>query len=140
MTASALALPPSDGKDRFADVSPDAWYAGAVNAMADMGFVSGYEDGTFRPEASVSFQEMAVILNKVAAWASMDGYDLDREDLTVEEWGAYYNYADWARTAVRNLDKLGALAGGLAPADPGTREAAAAMLCRLMESIHLIWD
>ena len=140
MTASALALPDSAGKDRFADVSPDSWYAGAVNAMADMGFVSGYGDGTFRPEATVSFQEMAVILNKAAAWASMDGYDLDREDLTVEEWGAYYDYADWAQTAVRNLDKLGALAGELDPADPGTREVAAAMICRLMESIHLIWD
>lgn len=139
MIASALDLP--DGKPgRFTDVKAEAWYAGTVSAMADMGFISGYGNGTFRPEATVSCQEMAVILNRVAAWASMEGYKLDKEDLTLEEWARYYDFAEWARVSLRNLARLDALAGELAPDAPGTREIAAAMLCRLMENIHLIWN
>ena len=139
MAASALDLP--DGKsDKFSDVSAEAWYAGAVNAMADMGFVSGYQDGAFCPGDTITCQEMVAILSRIAAWVSMDGYDLDSQDLLVEDWAKYYDFAEWARTAARNLDELGVLAGDLAPSDPGTREVAAAMLCRLMERTHLIWN
>ena len=38
------------------------------------------------------------------------------------------------------VDALEALVEGPAPTDAGTREVAAAMLCRLMESISLIWN
>ena len=139
MIASALNLP-AGRREQFSDVDADAWYARAVLALADMGFISGYGDGSFRPENPVTFQEMAVILDKMAVWASMDGYDLDRQPLLPQEAEQYARYAQWAQLSVRNLDTLGALAGDLAPDDPGTREVAAAMLCRLMENIHLIWN
>ncbi len=139
MVASALDLP--DGKaSKFSDVKEGAWYAGAVNAMADMGFVSGRGGGTFCPGQTITCQEMVSILSRVAAWISMDGYDLDGQLLMPEEVEKYSDYASWAQAAARNLDELGALAGDLAPTDPGTREVAAAMLCRLMERTHLIWD
>lgn len=137
MAASALDLP--DGKSaRFSDVSPDAWYAGAVNAMADMRFISG-SGGAFRPNETITYQEMVSILSRVASWVSMDGYDLDGQLLMPEEVEKYSDFASWAQAPARNLDKLNALAGDLAPGDPGTREVAAAMLCRLMERTHLIW-
>lgn len=140
MTASALALPASAGKPgRFSDVPDSAWYAGAVNAMANMGFVSG-SGGTFRPGQAITYQEMASILSRVAAWVSMDGYDLDGLLLTPEEVEKYSDFASWAQAPARNLDELNVLAGDLAPTDPGTREIAAAMLCRLMERTHLIWN
>ncbi len=139
MVASALDLP--DGKaSKFSDVKEGAWYAGAVNAMADMGFVSGRGGGTFCPGQTITCQEMVSILSRVAAWISMDGYDLDGQLLMPEEVEKYSDYASWAQAAARNLDELGALAGDLAPTDSGTREVAAAMLCRLMERTHLIWD
>ena len=140
MTASALALPASAGKPgRFSDVPDSAWYAGAVNAMANMGFVSGI-GGTFRPGQAITYQEMVSILSRIAAWVSMDGYDLDGLLLTPEEVEKYSDFASWAQAPARNLDELNVLAGDLAPTDPGTREIAAAMLCRLMERTHLIWN
>ena len=140
MAASALGLPASAGKPgRFSDVPDSAWYAGAVNAMANMGFVSG-SGGTFRPGQAITYQEMASILSRVAAWVSMDGYDLDGLLLTPEEVEKYSDFAFWAQAPARNLDELNVLAGDLAPTDPGTREIAAAMLCRLMERTHLIWN
>lgn len=140
MAASALGLPASAGKPgRFSDVPDSAWYAGAVNAMANMGFVSG-SGGTFRPGQAITYQEMTSILSRVAAWVSMDGYNLDGLLLTPEEVEKYSDFAPWAQASARNLDELNALAGDLAPTDPGTREIAAAMLCRLMERTHLIWN
>lgn len=139
MIASALDLP-GGRQAKFSDVKEGAWYAGTVSAMADMGFISGYEDGSFRPDGTITCQEMVSVLNRVAVWASMDGEELNGRELTVEELGEYYDYAEWARVPARNLDRLHVLAGELAPAAPGTRETAAAMLCRLMESTHLIWN
>ena len=57
-----------------------------------------------------------------------------------DEAERYSDFASWAQAPARNLDELNALAGDLAPTDPGTREIAAAMLCRLMERAHLIWN
>lgn len=139
LVASALDLPA--GKEgQFTDVHEGQWFAGPVSAMVDMGFISGRGDGTFGPNDTITYQEMVTVLNQVAAWTSMDGYDLNRSDLLPEELVEYYDWAEWARVPARNLDSLEALTGGLAPTDLVTREVAAATLCRLMENTHLIWN
>jgi len=139
MVASALDLP--DGKPgKFSDVKEGSWYAGAVNAMADMGFAAGYGDGAFGPNDVVSFQEMTAILARAAVWASMDGFELDGKPMTDQDRETYKDFARWARSSARTLDQLGALPEDVAPGTPGTRELAAGMLCRMMENIHLIWN
>ena len=62
------------------------------------------------------------------------------ELLTLEERETYSAYASWAQKSARCLDRLGVLLEDVSPADPGSRETAAAMLCRLMENTELIWD
>ena len=131
LVASALDLPAGKG-GQFSDAP--------VSAMTDMGFLSGRGDGTFGPNDTITYQEMVTVLSNVAAWTSMDGYDLNKSDLLPEELVEYYDWAEWARVPARNLDALEALTGELAPTDLVTRELAAATLCRLMESTHLIWN
>ena len=46
---------------RFADVSDDAWYAKAVNTLASLGLVSGYSDGTFQPNRTITRAEFTAI-------------------------------------------------------------------------------
>ncbi|HSJ28345.1 MAG TPA: PQQ-dependent sugar dehydrogenase [Acidimicrobiia bacterium] len=46
----------------FADVPPDAWYAGFVERLVSLDLVRGYGDGTFRPDGAVTRGEMAVVL------------------------------------------------------------------------------
>ena len=140
MIATALNLSPSGSAPTFTDVPSDAWYADSVSAMAGRGFVAGCGDGTFQPNATITYQEMVTILSSVAAWCSMEGYALSQTELSAPEWAEYYEYAAWAQAPARNLNELGALVGDLAPTDLGTREVAAGMLCSLMEGIHLIWD
>ena len=137
MVASALDLRTPE-QNYFSDVPEDAWYAGGVNAMAAKGFFAG-DGSAFRPGDTITYEEMVTVLSSVAAWASLDGYDLAQQNLSAEEWIDYYEYSPWAQTAARNLEALGALAGNQQPQDPGTRETAAALLCALMESTHLIW-
>lgn len=138
MLATALDLPAGDSLS-FSDVSGDAWYAGAVAAAADMGFLTGYGDGTFGPEDPLTYEQLTTALSSVAAWASMEGYALDQEILNIDQQLAYLDWADWAQVAARNLDELSALPEGLEPAALADRGTAAGMLCRLMEQIGLIW-
>lgn len=139
LVASALDLPAGKG-GKFSDVSEGQWYAGPISAMTDMGFISGYGDGCFGPNDTITYQEMITVLSNVAAWTSMDGYDLAKTGLLPEELVEYYDYAEWARTSARNMDALDALIPGSAPTAPVTRELAAATLCRLMENTNLIWN
>jgi C-terminal peptidase prc len=139
LVASALDLPAGKG-GQYSDVQEGQWFAAPVSAMTDMGFLSGRGDGTFGPNDTITYQEMVTVLSNVAAWTSMDGYDLNKSDLLPEELVEYYDWAEWARVPARNLDALEALTGELTPTDLVTRELAAATLCRLMESTHLIWN
>lgn len=41
----------------FSDVAADSWYYGAVKTACEIGMVKGYDDGTFRPDKTVSFNE-----------------------------------------------------------------------------------
>lgn len=45
----------------FPDVSADAWYGKAVSTLSAMGILKGYEDGTFRPDASITRAELAAV-------------------------------------------------------------------------------
>lgn len=58
----SCALPASaSGGSRFTDVPDNAWYAEAVNAMADGGVLSGKGNGKFDPDAPVTLAELSVI-------------------------------------------------------------------------------
>ena len=50
---------------RFTDVPPDSWYADAVERAASLGMLTGYPDGTFKPDQAISRKEMAVILDRL---------------------------------------------------------------------------
>ena len=138
MVASALDLRVPE-QNYFSDVAADAWYADGVNAMAAKGFFAG-DGSVFRPDDTITYEEMVTVLSSVAAWASLDGYELSQENLSAGDWGNYYQFSDWAQTSARNLDELGALVGDQQPGDAGTRETAAGLLCALMEATHLIWS
>lgn len=58
--ASGRALPPPSR--RFSDVGVDHIHASAISAAVDAGFITGFADGTFRPEALVTREQLATIL------------------------------------------------------------------------------
>lgn len=140
LVANALNLSSSENTPSFRDISADAWYAPYVSAMAARGFVAGCGDGTFRPDAAISYQEAVTILSTAAAWLSMDGYALSQEDLSIQDWLEYYGLPEWAQISARNLRELGVDLDLSQPTAPATRAQAAGLLYQLMDVIHLFWD
>lgn len=52
------------GKSSFSDVARNAWYADAVALMEEKGILKGYEDGTFKPDNSLTRGEFAAIASR----------------------------------------------------------------------------
>lgn len=64
MIAAALGLNTKDVKNPgFKDVTPSNSHYGAIAALAEAGFVSGYGDGTYGPEKAITRNQMAVIIS-----------------------------------------------------------------------------
>ncbi len=68
MLTRAFNLPESSTSitDKFSDTKADAWYAKAVVSAVEAGLVTGYENGTFKPDANITRQEMAVMVARAA--------------------------------------------------------------------------
>ena len=47
--------------NRYSDVAPTSWYNTAVSTLSSMGIITGYPDGTFRPNAAITRAEFAAI-------------------------------------------------------------------------------
>ena len=58
----------------FSDVKPGDWYHTAVATMVQAGVITGYGDGTFRPNAPITRGEFAAIATRFLS----DPYSLDR--------------------------------------------------------------
>ena len=105
----------------FHDVSGH-WASNVIDEWSKNGTVSGYEDGSFRPDNSITRAEFAAIVDKVCA-LSANGQDFS--DVKVGDW--YY-------TAVKDLAGSGITAGyedgTFRPANPITRQEAAVMLAK----------
>ena len=55
----------------YSDVAAGSWYNIAVSTLSNMGILGGYEDGTFRPNASITRAEFAKIAVSFFDWADV---------------------------------------------------------------------
>lgn len=69
---AAEGKPSVSQSSRFSDVVSGKWYANGVNWAAEQGLVSGYGQGKFGPNDSVTREQMVAIMRKYAA---MKGFD-----------------------------------------------------------------
>jgi hypothetical protein len=61
----------------FSDIAIDAYYAQAVMYLSDSGIITGYDDGTFRPDKKITRAEFTVILSRfdTSESAAAGGFD-----------------------------------------------------------------
>lgn len=64
IVANGLGLKPQSGVSQFSDVGANDWFAASVNAATAYGLISGYEDGTFRPQELITREQAMVIIAK----------------------------------------------------------------------------
>jgi hypothetical protein len=49
----------------YKDVKEDAWYADVIKIAKAAGYISGYQDGTMKPDNPISRQEAAIIIMRI---------------------------------------------------------------------------
>lgn len=70
----------------FSDVSTSAWYYQDIKAAARLGYIEGYEDGTFRPNQPITRQEAAKIIAKLHANIGLaDGEEMADVEIVVPD-------------------------------------------------------
>ena len=132
MIRRALELEPKAYQNKIPDILKDTWYADEVQAMIDAGIMSGDADGKFRPDDTMTRQEMAKVI--VSAYSFKTGIT----DITVEELAFDDNsqIAAWAEEFVSKAAALGLITGmennTFAPNDNMTRAQAAMVIFRLV--------
>ena len=57
----------------FSDVSEGSWYSGVVARMAEQKLLSGYPDGTFRPDAPITAAEFVTVTARCASLSPVRG-------------------------------------------------------------------
>ena len=65
VTIAASFVSPAEGSVSFADVSDSHWAFSSIATASAKGWISGFTDGTFRPENKITRAETVTILNKM---------------------------------------------------------------------------
>ena len=119
----------------FPDVAPGAYYEKAVIWASQNGIVSGYTDGTFRPDAPVTREQLASILYRYTRYRGLDVSAGETADLS--GYADVRAISDYALPAMRWACGVGILQGSngkLQPSGLAARSQLAAMLHRYLKN------
>ena len=119
-------IPATFAATTFSDVPDGKWFSEGVRYCADKGYVKGYPNGTFKPNANITRAEMAVIMNNVLGLKTA----ADNTFTDVPK-------GKWFTTPVLNCVKAGVISGygngKFGPNDSVTREMAAVILAKALK-------
>ncbi|MDR0812764.1 MAG: S-layer homology domain-containing protein [Oscillospiraceae bacterium] len=113
-----------DPIDAFSDVSASAWFAPYIIWAAETAVVTGFPDGTFHPNSTMTRAEFVQVLHSLAGKPSV-GKKTDFADVQDSDWFASAVY--WA---AENSVTAGTGDGRFNPAGAVTREEAVTFLLR----------
>lgn len=101
------------------------WAQNTINKWVDKGDISGYPDGTFRPNNMITRAEFVVLVNNAMGYTKT-GYAY------FSDVPSYY----WGKNAIQTGVEAGYISGDgdgtFRPNDPVTRQEAAAMISRIL--------
>ena len=126
--------------DVFPDIKKNSWYSGYVGWAVDAGVVKGYDDGTFKPNKSLSRQEMAVAVDRF----------INHLGCRMTSRGGMWNFTDQDKVAKWAVDSLAVLrnsgvvegdqSGNFNPKNNITRAEAATIIMKLQLAIANAWQ
>ncbi|UQZ34547.1 hypothetical protein C2I18_14080 [Paenibacillus sp. PK3_47] len=135
----SLGLATVSGGTSFSDVSTSAWYADAVQTAAAAGLITGYTDGTFKPNSPITRQEMAVILSKAIKYT---GTTLTAGPAALAKFSDAAKIPAWSQAAVQEIAAeliiQGRPDGSFAPQNNATRAEAVTMLEKTLKFLEFI--
>lgn len=97
MIARALELKPKGDKYTFDDASK-AWYKDSVQALYEAGFITGFPDGTFGGDKTLSRQQAAAMIERMLKYMDVDTTPTEKVELEDMD-----RISDYAKSAVQYL-------------------------------------
>ncbi len=137
-----LGLRLGEGTASYLDVSSDAWYAGAVRTASAYGLVSGYPDGTFKPDEKLTREQAMVVIAKAMRLTGL--FTLTEDADTTGTLGAFADAGQagaWALDGIAGTVKAGLVigqGGKLMPKDNVSRAEVTTLIQRLLQKSGLI--
>lgn len=137
-----LGLPMGTGTASFSDVPSRAWYEGAVQTAVSYKLITGFEDGTFRPQDMITREQAMTIVAKAMSLTGL----AQRTD-TADTTSTFTSFADQSRIANWAKDNLALTVranlingrnGKMEPQANMTRAEVAALVERLLKQSGLI--
>ena len=130
LIARALKLS-EDAPSVFSDVEKGSWYETSVNACAKAEIITGF-DGKFRPNDTITRNEMAVIISNAYSYLGKKG-----ENGGIDKFTDKSEIADWAKPSVDVCTTVGLISGMTDTTFEGDKTAtcaqAASILKRLLD-------
>ncbi|MBO9599269.1 MAG: S-layer homology domain-containing protein, partial [Cohnella sp.] len=119
----AFAAPPATASPTviFKDLAQSHWAALSLSKLKQYGLISGYADGTVKPDKSITRAEFAAIVNRMFGYPMPDSFSAG--DVAMGSWA----YPEIAKAATAGYLKLNA-ANAARPNERLTRAEAAASL------------
>lgn len=121
----------ANGTNHFNDVVEDAYYTPFVIWANGEGIVSGISNDLFAPNANITREQMAVILNKFATSQGIELKKINRANFTDSD-----AISDWAKDSVDALSQAGIINGrtngSFDPKGTATRAEIASMLVNFL--------
>ena len=131
------------GKDLFSDVTKEDDYYDAVTIAYEYGIISGYQDGSFRPDKEITREEAMAMMIRAMKVIGME-VSLDEGEIN----SLFSGYPDnssispWAREYVAMCIKLGIVEGRndktIAPKNPISMAEMAVVVSKLLKALDLI--
>lgn len=115
----------------FTDVGSSRYYTNAIIWATENKLASGYGDGTFHPDDTITREEMCVLLNKMYEYLG------GKRRTTTLTYADKSSISLWARPSVESMSAAGIVYGrennNFVPRGTATRAEAAAVLLRLYQ-------
>ncbi|OXM87313.1 S-layer homology domain-containing protein [Paenibacillus rigui] len=121
-------------KASFNDIQMKDWYNGVIAAAAEHRLVSGFEDGTYRPDDQMTRQEMTVMIYRAMQFAGYSQGTSSAPSFSDEK-----EVAGWAKEAMAALANMqiinGVTANKFAPNQTATRAESTVILNRMLNHL-----
>lgn len=123
----------------FTDVAGTDWFSGAVGAAQKARLIDGFEDGSFRPNATISREQMAAMIVRAM---SLGGKEIQADVQVLEKFADRSSISGWSKDAAAQALTAGIIQGitdsTFAPQENATRAQAAVMLKRTLQALNFI--
>lgn len=107
----------------YTDVEEGTYVSEAVTVLSNLGILDGYEDGSFKPEATVTRAEMAKIVCETLGYDSMGTSKTLFDDVDPKHWAGGYISTAYSFGIINGYDN-----GKFGPEDTVTYEQAVKMI------------